>query len=175
MVKNLPWNPGEVSSIPGQRIKITHVMGQLSPSAANTEACMQQLESPWATTKDSTWYNKDLCAITKTVEGRKEYTHRTILTELVSEWWNQEKEIFNMPSTHFTSRLEKNNIWRLRADLQNTRATSSTANTTLSGERLNSFPCNWEQAKKPLSLFYSAQYWTFYLVKLVCRCCCFLK
>ena len=75
-IKNLPWNPGEVGSIPGRRTKIPHVMEQLSPSAPNTEAHMPQLESPRATTKDSTWCNKDLGAITKTQwkEGRNIHT-----------------------------------------------------------------------------------------------------
>ena len=31
MVKNLPTNAGDASSIPGQRTKIPHVMEQLSP------------------------------------------------------------------------------------------------------------------------------------------------
>ena len=49
-----------------------------------------------------------------------------------------------------------------------------TANTTLSGERLNGFPMHLRanQEASLSSLFYSAQYWKFYLVKLVCCCCC---
>ena len=109
------------------------------------------------------------------MKGRNEYTHRTILTELVSEWWNQEKEIFNMSSTHFTSRLEKNNIWRLRADLQNTRATVRLTPHSVAKDWTVS-PCNLRTSQEASlsSLFCSAQHWRFYLVKLVC-CCCFLK
>ena len=33
VVKNLPSNAGDVSSIPGQGTKISHAMGQLSPHA----------------------------------------------------------------------------------------------------------------------------------------------
>ena len=42
MVKNLPANAGDTGSIPGQRTKISHAVGQLSPCAATTEpACLE--------------------------------------------------------------------------------------------------------------------------------------
>ena len=36
-VKNLPYNAGDVGSIPGQGTKIPHAAGQLSPHATTTE------------------------------------------------------------------------------------------------------------------------------------------
>ena len=55
VVKNLPYNAGDTSSIPGQGTKIPHATGQLSPRATTTElarlnerACMPQLQSPCA-------------------------------------------------------------------------------------------------------------------------------
>ena len=49
MAGNLPSNAGDVGSIPGQRTKIPHVPGQLSPRVATTEpsgseACKPQPE-----------------------------------------------------------------------------------------------------------------------------------
>ena len=38
MVKNLPSNAGDVDSIPGERTKIPHAMGQLRLYAATTES-----------------------------------------------------------------------------------------------------------------------------------------
>ena len=48
VVKNLPSNVGDASSIPGQGSKIPHATGQLSPSALepmhhNERSCMLQL------------------------------------------------------------------------------------------------------------------------------------
>ena len=37
MVKNPPYNAGDVGSIPGQGTKIPYAMGQLSPHATTTE------------------------------------------------------------------------------------------------------------------------------------------
>ena len=37
MVKSLPYNGGDVGSIPGQGTKIPHATGQLSPNAITTE------------------------------------------------------------------------------------------------------------------------------------------
>ena len=37
VVKNLPYNAGDVSSIPGQGTKIPHAAGQLSPRATTSE------------------------------------------------------------------------------------------------------------------------------------------
>ena len=37
MVKNLPYNAGDMGSIPGQGTKIPHAAGQLSPRATTTE------------------------------------------------------------------------------------------------------------------------------------------
>ena len=37
VVENPPSNAGDVGSIPGQRTKIPHAVGQLSPCAATTE------------------------------------------------------------------------------------------------------------------------------------------
>ena len=37
VVKNLPYNAGDVGSIPGQGMKILHVLGQLSLRATTTE------------------------------------------------------------------------------------------------------------------------------------------
>ena len=53
MVKSLPSNAGEGSSVPGRGTKIPHAMGQLSLYAATTEpghsgACAVQLLSPCA-------------------------------------------------------------------------------------------------------------------------------
>ena len=42
VVKNLPSNAGDWHSIPGGGPKIPHASGQLSPSAANREACAAQ-------------------------------------------------------------------------------------------------------------------------------------
>ena len=41
VVKNLPYNTGDASSIPGQGTKIPHAAGQLSPRGTTTElACL---------------------------------------------------------------------------------------------------------------------------------------
>ena len=37
VIKNPPSNTGDMGSIPGQRTKIPHAMGQLSPRTATTE------------------------------------------------------------------------------------------------------------------------------------------
>ena len=37
VVKNLPYNAGDLGSIPGQGTKIPHATGQLSPRATTTE------------------------------------------------------------------------------------------------------------------------------------------
>ena len=37
VVKNLPYNAGDLGSIPGQRTKIPHATGQLSPRTTTTE------------------------------------------------------------------------------------------------------------------------------------------
>ena len=37
VVKNLPYNAGDVGSIPGQGTKIPHAVGQLNPRATTTE------------------------------------------------------------------------------------------------------------------------------------------
>ena len=42
MVKNPPFNAGDVGSIPSQGTKIPHAMGQLSPHTATTEAQVPQ-------------------------------------------------------------------------------------------------------------------------------------
>ena len=54
MVKNPPSNAGDTGSIPGQRTKIPHATGQLSPRTATTEpvrhnyreACVPQIQNP---------------------------------------------------------------------------------------------------------------------------------
>ena len=57
MVKNPPYDAGDVGSIPGWETKIPHAAGQLSPRATTTEptcsgAHAPQLKrSPCATTK----------------------------------------------------------------------------------------------------------------------------
>ena len=48
VVKNVPYNPGDMGSTPGQGTKIPHVLGQLSSYATATEpvcsgTCMPQL------------------------------------------------------------------------------------------------------------------------------------
>ena len=43
VVKNLPSNAGNTSSIPGRGTKIPHAMGQLSLRAAARETCVLQL------------------------------------------------------------------------------------------------------------------------------------
>ena len=57
VVENPPSNAGDAGSIPGRGTRIPHAMGLLSPCAATTEpalsgACMPQLESPHATTRE---------------------------------------------------------------------------------------------------------------------------
>ena len=58
VVKNLPFNTGDLGLIPGQGIKIPHVLGQLSPSTTTTEPRAPQLE-------------RSLCATTKTPSSQK--------------------------------------------------------------------------------------------------------
>ena len=80
MVKNLLYNAGDMSSIPGQGARIPHAVGQLSPRATTLEfahlnerahvpptaepmrpgACAPQLggENPYATTRE-----KPVCRI----------------------------------------------------------------------------------------------------------------
>ena len=42
MVKNLPANAGDTGSIPGQKTKLSHAVGPLSPCATTTEpVCLQ--------------------------------------------------------------------------------------------------------------------------------------
>ena len=70
MVKNPPFNAGDVGSIPGQGTKIPHAAGQLNPSAATTEpahsgARAPQLDSPRTATKS-------LCATTETQRSKRE-------------------------------------------------------------------------------------------------------
>ena len=50
VVKNLPTNAGDTRSIPGQRTKIPHAMGQLSPQATTREAahCNYQDLTLWS-------------------------------------------------------------------------------------------------------------------------------
>ena len=53
VVKNPPYNAGDVASIPGRRTRIPHVVGQLSPCATTTELTRSgtgatQLQSPHA-------------------------------------------------------------------------------------------------------------------------------
>ena len=48
MLKNLPYNAGDVGSIPGWGAKISHALEQLSPRVITTEptssgACVSQL------------------------------------------------------------------------------------------------------------------------------------
>ena len=51
VVKNLPCNAGDASSIPGRGTKIPHVSGQVSPPATTTEKFTHCNEEPNATTK----------------------------------------------------------------------------------------------------------------------------
>ena len=46
MVKNLPYDAGDVGSIPGQGTKILHAAGQLSLCATTTEPACCKLRSP---------------------------------------------------------------------------------------------------------------------------------
>jgi len=46
VVKNLPSDARDTGSIPGQRTKIPHALGQLSPCAATTETMLQQRFNP---------------------------------------------------------------------------------------------------------------------------------
>ena len=48
MVKNLPFNAGNSSSVPGPGTKIPPAAGQLSPGTATVEFLVPQLESPCA-------------------------------------------------------------------------------------------------------------------------------
>ena len=48
VVKNLPYNAGDVGLIPGQGTKIPHAAGQLSPRATTTELTRCKLQSPRA-------------------------------------------------------------------------------------------------------------------------------
>ena len=57
MVKNPPYNAGDMGSILGQGTKIPHAMGQLSPHAATTELM------PWslhATTREEKTHTPQL-------------------------------------------------------------------------------------------------------------------
>ena len=65
VVKNPPWNVGDMGSIPGQGTKILHAMGQQSPWAATRESLphnershMTQTEIPHAATKTQRSQNK---------------------------------------------------------------------------------------------------------------------
>ena len=55
VVKNLPSNAGDSGSIPGWGTKIPHAVGQPSPRATTTEACV--LWSLRATTGDKPVYH----------------------------------------------------------------------------------------------------------------------
>ena len=67
VVKNLPSNAGDASSIPGQGTKIPHAVGQLSLCAVTTEPARSgahepQLErSPHAATKSPRATTKTRC------------------------------------------------------------------------------------------------------------------
>ena len=52
MVKNLPVNAGDMGSIPGPETQIPHVLGQLNPCAATTEAGIPY--SPCSVTREAT-------------------------------------------------------------------------------------------------------------------------
>ena len=51
MVKNLPSQAGNASSIPGQGTKIPHAEEQLSPRASTTEKPTHSIKSAYAATK----------------------------------------------------------------------------------------------------------------------------
>ena len=64
VVKNLPCNAGDVGSIPGWGTKIPCAMKQLNPCAATAEpvcwnyrACVLELESQHAGTRESECWN----------------------------------------------------------------------------------------------------------------------
>ena len=67
VVKNLPSNAGDVGSSSGQRTKIPHAVGQLSPHAPTTglkrpgaRVPQPERENPYATTREKpTHHNKD--------------------------------------------------------------------------------------------------------------------
>ena len=50
VVKNLPCNAGDVSSIPGRGTRVPHAVGQLSP-LATSEPAKAQIESPLTSKK----------------------------------------------------------------------------------------------------------------------------
>ena len=52
MVGNLPRNAGDAGSIPGQRTKLPHAMGQLSLHTTNTEPIKLDQQSRHADGKD---------------------------------------------------------------------------------------------------------------------------
>ena len=63
VVKNLPCNAGDTGLIPGWGNKIPHTAEQLSPHITTTEssgsrAHVQQLESPWDTTRESMHHSR---------------------------------------------------------------------------------------------------------------------
>lgn len=49
MVRNLPCKAGDMGLTLGQETKIRHAVKQLGPHVTATEACVLQLESPFAT------------------------------------------------------------------------------------------------------------------------------
>ena len=62
MVKNPPCNAGDVGSIPGWGTNISHTTDKekAKPAHYNPWTHSQQLESQYVSTKDPTWWHKDL-------------------------------------------------------------------------------------------------------------------
>ena len=65
MVKNLPFNPGDTSSVPSLGPKIPHAVGQLSSPTTTTEPAhsedhMPQLEKPVHHNEEPTHCNEDI-------------------------------------------------------------------------------------------------------------------
>ena len=59
MVKNPPYNAGDMNSIPGHRTKMPQAVGQLNPRQQLLSLCAlestPQLENSHATTEDAAW------------------------------------------------------------------------------------------------------------------------
>ena len=69
VVKNLPFNAGDVGFIPGQRTKIPHVEGQLNPFATTTESSHSRAHAPQQ--ERPAHHNKDSILPKKARERKK--------------------------------------------------------------------------------------------------------
>ena len=78
MVKNPPYNAGDVGLIPGQETKIPHAAGQLSPSATTTELTHLNWSRRAANYRAHVLWN--LCATTTEEKIRMPQLERSLRT-----------------------------------------------------------------------------------------------